>query len=303
MRSNALVLGAIVAAIAATRVSAQELPLPPLRGSEQGVTPAFEGWYDAADGSHIMYFGYNNRNAEEVVEVPLGENNFIEPAAFDGDQPTKFEPGRDWGVFGIRVPADFSSDERVYWNIVVHGKTYRVPGHLDPNWKTDAAGGGASDAFPAELTAAGATGAGPMGVTAPQTLHARVGQGVDLTVGVKTHGAANSGLAAAFGAVGGGADALADQAASANVDPEVIAAMMGGGQNVTWFKHRGPGNVTFSSPTGRVSGKEGEASTVATFDKAGDYVVRARVVGGDMPTSGHAQCCWSNAYFRVSVTQ
>lgn len=302
MRSYALLLGAIVAATAATRVSAQELPLPPLRGSEQGVTPAYEGWYDAADGSHIMYFGYNNRNAEEVVEIPLGENNFIEPAEFNGDQPTEFEPGRDWGVFGVRVPADFPPDGKVYWNLVIHGRTYRIPGHLDPNWRTDASGGGASNAFPAELTAGGAKGSGPMGVTAPRTLQARVGQGVDLTVGIKTHGAANSGLAAAFGAVGG-ADVLADQAASANVDPEVIAAMMGGGQNVTWFKHRGPGTVTFSSPGDRVTGEQGEVSTVATFDTPGDYVVRARVVGGDMPTSGHAQCCWSNAYFRVSVTQ
>lgn len=302
MRTKVVTLGVTLAAIAATGAGAQELPLPPLRGSEQGVTPAYEGWYDAPDGSHVLYFGYNNRNAEEVVEIPIGENNFIEPAQFDGAQPTEFEPGRDWGVFGIRVPADFPTDERVYWNLVVHGRTYRVPGHLDPNWKTDAAGGGASDAFPAELTAAGATGAGPMGVTAPQTLHGRVGQGVELTVGVKQRGAANSGLAAAFGAVGG-VDALADQAASANVDPDVIAAMMGGGQNVTWFKHQGPGDVTFSSPTGRVSGPEGEVTTVATFDAPGDYVIRARVVGGDMPTSGHAQCCWSNAYFRVSVTQ
>jgi hypothetical protein len=321
MRSTLLALGALVA-VGAAGVQAQDLPLAPLLGSGDGVTPAFEGWYDAGDGSYIIYFGYNNRNANQAVDVPLGENNFIEPAQYDGDQPTHFEPRRDWGVFGIRVPATMSPDAKIYWNIVVRGKTYRVPGHLKPDWKTDALGGNASDAMPPIMTAGGAEGAGPFGVTSPETLRTRVGQGLELSVGVTRRGAAGGGLLAAFGALSGGApdaaagggapadaqaagDAPADAPAASQfggADPDQLAAMMGaGGMRATWFKHQGPGSVTFSQNGERVP-EDAPATTVATFDTPGDYVVRVRATEADMATEGHSQCCWSNAFLRVSVT-
>ena len=168
MRSPAVVLVAVALAVAsAPNVAAQKLPLALLRGADQGVWPAFEGWNDNQDGAHTLYFGYYNRNADEVIEIPLGENNFIEPAQFDGDQPTHFEPSRDWGVFGIRVPADYPPQNRIYWNLVVDGKTYRVPGHLSTDWKTDALGGGAGGNVPPVLSFGSAEASGPMGVTAP----------------------------------------------------------------------------------------------------------------------------------------
>ena len=37
-------------------------------------------------------FGYSNLNREEIVEIPLGPDNFIEPKEFDGRQPTSFPP-------------------------------------------------------------------------------------------------------------------------------------------------------------------------------------------------------------------
>ncbi|HET9948506.1 MAG TPA: hypothetical protein VFQ22_06270, partial [Longimicrobiales bacterium] len=140
MRYAACALACTLAAAApaASSAVAQELPLAPLRGEGQPVWPAYEGWYEAPDGTKILYFGYQNRNAETALDIPLGERNFIEPKEFDGAQPTWFAPGRDWGVFGIRVPADFPSEQKIYWNLVIDGRTYRVPGHTRPDWKTDA---------------------------------------------------------------------------------------------------------------------------------------------------------------------
>ncbi len=63
----------LTAALTTSPASAQDLPLAPVRGSAQGVWPVFEGWYDNQDGTYVIYFGYQNRNAEEVVEIPLGE--------------------------------------------------------------------------------------------------------------------------------------------------------------------------------------------------------------------------------------
>ena len=92
------------------------------------VTPAFEGWYINPDGSFTLSFGYYNRNFEEVVEIPLGFENRIEPAEYDGIQPTYFENRRQWGVFGVRVPADFG-DGRVEWTLWIRGQEFMVPGH------------------------------------------------------------------------------------------------------------------------------------------------------------------------------
>ena len=66
---------------------AAELPLP-LKSARGGtVTPSFEGWYRNPDGSFTLSFGYFNRNTEEIVEIPIGPDNFIEPGDPDQGQP------------------------------------------------------------------------------------------------------------------------------------------------------------------------------------------------------------------------
>ena len=59
MLSSALFLAAVVltATLAPELAFTQDLPLAPLRGTDQGVWPAYEGWYDNQDGSYIVYFG------------------------------------------------------------------------------------------------------------------------------------------------------------------------------------------------------------------------------------------------------
>jgi hypothetical protein len=276
LAAAALLLGAFV-----QPTPAQELPLAPVRGADQGVWPVFEGWYDNGDGTYTIYFGFHNENADEVVDIPLGENNFIEPAQYDGGQPTSFPPLRDWGVFGINVPSTLSSDAKIYWTLVTDGKAHRIPGHLQPEWKTDALGGGAMGNTPPVLSFGSVSGSGPAGVSAAP-VRATVGRPVRLSVHASDEAGEGPDLAALF--LGGGEE---------------------GGPRVTldWLKHQGPGEVRFDPPSGRVLATGGELATMATFSEPGEYVVRVRATDGPLDMSGHAQCCWSNGYVPVTVTR
>ncbi len=86
----------------------QRLPIEPFRQFGSSVTPAFEGWHDNPDGSRVFLIGYLNRNSEQPLDVPIGPNNRIEPGGPDLGQPTHFLPGRQWGMFTITVPKEFT---------------------------------------------------------------------------------------------------------------------------------------------------------------------------------------------------
>lgn len=264
---------------AAASQNSTQMPLAPVRASGQTVTPAFEGWYPNPDGTYSLSFGYYNRNTEEVVEIPLGKDNFIEPADLDGNQPTHFRPRRHWGVFAVTVPADFG-DGRVVWTLKVRGETFAIPGHLAVEWKIDALAGeaGSGNTPPVlKFDADGPAGAGPRGITGSAAT-AKVGVPLDVSVWAADDGRPDTSVAG------------------------------GGRQNVpvtlTWFKHQGPGEVSFSEPTGRVPIEGGSMTTAATFSAEGDYVLRVRANDASgVSGAGHAQCCWTNGFVKVSVTR
>ena len=80
------------------------------------------------DGTTTISFGFINRNTDEDVYIPVGENNYIEPAEFDGMQPTHFPSGRGTGVFTVTLPAD-QSDIDVWWNVKTGAaEVLQVPG-------------------------------------------------------------------------------------------------------------------------------------------------------------------------------
>ena len=106
------VSASLIVACVATNSFAQ-MPLAPHSGKGQTVTPVFEGWYTHPDGTHSLSFGYYNRNVEEVLEIPIGPDNFFEPGPVNRGQPTHFQPRRHWGVFAVTVPADFGYERLV----------------------------------------------------------------------------------------------------------------------------------------------------------------------------------------------
>ena len=96
-------------------------PSAPREGGGSGglpVSPFFEGWYENPDGTFTLSFGFFNRNTEEVLTLPVGPDNFIVPAEYDGVQPTLLTPGRETGVFTVTVPPDFARNgRRVVWTL------------------------------------------------------------------------------------------------------------------------------------------------------------------------------------------
>ena len=93
------------------------------RGSS--VTGAFEGWYRNKDGSISLLVGYFNRNTKQELDIPVGPNNRIEPGGPDQGQPTHFLTSRQWGVFSIKVPADFGA-KKLTWTLVANGQTNTI---------------------------------------------------------------------------------------------------------------------------------------------------------------------------------
>ncbi len=277
---------------AAGLASAQGVPLPvellPLGkdigiSSGQTVTPAYEGWYVDDDGMVALSFGYYNRNTEEVLEIPIGESNQI-LGALDGNpdqgQPTRFEVDRHWGVFTVKIPE--GHDESVVWRLSNQGKTFDIRANLHTDYIIDAIAGDANGNFPPRIsfTEDGDWGHGPGGITSDE-LQARVGTPLELTAWVEDRGEVNPLFAQFFGGDGG---------------PPPIT--------VTWFKQQGPGEASFSESSARVPAEGGAANTEVTFGAPGEYVLRARVTEFTGPaTAGHAQCCWSNGFIKVSVSE
>jgi hypothetical protein len=259
------------------RAQAAQLPIGAVPASGQLVYPVFEGWYRNADGSFSISFGYFNRNGEEVLDIPAGPENFISPGDPNQGQPSHFEPRRHWGVFAVKVPANFAG--QVVWTLKVRGETIAIPGSLHPNWQIDALEGeaGSGNTPPViKLDARGAEGAGPGGITVGP-LDTRVGVPLPVTVWAR------------------------DDAKSASTvagERKVSAPV-----TLRWFKHQGPGMVTFANAAPDVGRSDGKATTTATFSAPGMYVLRVRVNDASgVASAGHAQCCWTNGFVKVNVT-
>ena len=280
MRRYLIAGSALAACVAAALVPVSaQLPFTTPKSSGEAVSPAYEGWYRNTDGTFTLSFGYYNRNAAEVVEVPVGAANFISPGAQNQGQPETFQSGRHWGVFGVKVPANFGQKE-VVWTLSVRGQTYAIPGMLHPNWQIDALEGEAGSGNTPPVLRFGETGpegAGPLGITGPP-VRGRVGEPISLSVWVKDDGKGATSVAA--GARG--------------TPPPITLA---------WFKHQGPGAVQFQPPTGRGLSTGSQIVTAATFSAPGDYMVRVRANDSSVAGAGHAQCCWSNGFVKVTVNR
>lgn len=288
-------------------------PLSPLPEEGNRVAPFFDGWYANPDGTISFSFGYSNLN-KATVEIPLGPDNFIVPKEYDGRQPTSFPMvvpqrrgggantgvagagggggaaggaggggganyARERGAFTVTVPADYKGD--VVWTLRYQGQTLAIPGRTKStayqlSWPM------AMGSVPPLLRFQpdGAAGRGPTGIQGPP-LKAKVGAPLELTVWLTD-------------------DAVHEKEPVA-VKREAVPSM-----NVTWFKHAGPAAapVVFSTPKQPVADAQGKATTTATFQEPGEYVIRVRGDSfGNIDSTPEDQCCWTNGYWKVEVTR
>jgi len=267
--ARAFVVGALTFALALGFVdSATAQHNPQMRRQDKGlgVSPTFEGWYENADGTYTLSFGYFNLNREELLIIEPGPNNQVSPGEADQGQPTVFTPSRSYGVFTVTVPSDFGGDDRVTWTLRAHGQEYAIPGGILDSYETANLYMAAYDRYPPHLVVeeGGEESFGPNGAWA-EPLSIRVGEPLALHV------------------------AAWDQ--------------QGHGVTVRFYRHRGPAEITFSEDAVRIPEEEREATTTATFSEPGAYVVYVRADHSDtrVAAAGLEQCCWTNGYIPVTV--
>jgi hypothetical protein len=265
-RLVAVALGLSIVVLSASPAWAQSFQLAPVPPDGHFVPPWFEGWYHNPDGSFTFSFGYFNRNQRDTLEVPIGPDNYIEPAEFNGMQPTSFPPGRHAGVFTVTVPGDYRGD--VVWYLRTQGQLNRVPGRATaPAYELSTAPMAVGSVAPmVRFDRSGPKGWGPSGIESPP-LQARVGTPLQLTIWA------------------------VDESIRERFAPMTI----------NWYKHQGPGKVAFTDAS-ETPDEEGRATALASFSAPGEYIVRVRVDNFRAPDSTPAdQCCWTNGYFRVNV--
>src|SRR5215469_671637 len=276
-------LAITLVACAAIATAADILPAAPHHDSGDSITPAYEGWFPNSDGTFSILLGYYNRNLKEVLEIPVGSNNRIEPGGPDRGQPTHFLPGRQWGLFTVTVPKDFGTKKGT-WTLTANGVTTTIPFSLDPNWIISPLVDATNNTPPfISFGTREPLVQGPRPNSVERT--ASLNTPVPLTVWV------------------------ADDAKVPPGTPSRLAKATP--VSVAWSKFRGPGLVTFSPERPAVEADNwnppapavfaGKATTSVTFSEQGEYVLR--VVANDVSGDGGRgfQCCWTNAFVNVTV--
>ena len=242
-------------AVLATAAAAQEVEILDTQiqyNRGQNVAPLYEGWIRNPDGTIDMWFGYLNKNYEEVLHVPVGPANSIQPGGPDRGQPTVFVPRRRRGgavgrrenyVFRVTVPADFGEENEVVWTVTANGMTDRAVGTL-------------LDLYALEGPPEGNT--PPTTRLAADRTSVTTGGTVTLTATIGDDGLPESGR---------------------------------GRASIRWQRYRGPGAVTFDPPRSSFPAAAGavanyEISTRTTFTEPGTYVLRVAANDGDLNPAG-----------------
>lgn len=262
--------------VTAAPIGAQ-LPGEPLKDAGQSVYPAFEGWYENADGSYSLLLGYFNRNLKQELDIPIGADNQIMPGGPDLGQPTHFMPRRGWGVLVVRVPKDFG-DRKITWTLGANGTRVSIAFGLTKGYQIEPLRDAGIGNTPPTLSFGpdGPSVQGPPpALDAAPVIQAAVGQPVPITVHATD-------------------DAVRQTQVRFSAEPRPPARL-----TVSLSPYRAPGRVVIAEPAPRVV--NGQATTSATFDAPGNYVLRAE--GNDDSGVGGSgfQCCWTTAYVRVTV--
>ena len=299
-------LGLLVAVVVPTQAQQPPPRLLTLH-AETGLAtiPIMEGWFPNEDGSVTISFGFHNRNKDDLVKIPLGVNNYIEPAEFNGMQPTHFDSGRHIGVFSVTLPAD-RRGESIWWYLrTENGDLLKVPGRAtSAAYELDRRPRPQGSVQPvAWFVEGGEKATGVEGMIADKADSVSVGTPVTLMA------------------------SASDPSVRDSSDPRFEKPIS---LRLHWFKHQGPGDVEFtrheSTPEPEVDEErnqqiparfrrppgpnvvtldegKGTAKITATFSAPGEYLIRILVENWRAPDSSSGdQCCWTNIYQRVTVT-
>jgi hypothetical protein len=252
-----------------------------IRAGGRPIVPIFEGWFQNPDSSYMLSFSYISMNLEEDMFIPVGPDNFLEPAEFNGEQPTYFRPihrviRRPWNIFMVRVPKDFG-DRRVTWTLRNHGETYTVPGHITrqdyiietPIAPARAASHNNGAYAPRMRFDPNAEWAwGLAGVH--HTMSARVGQPLEIPVYVNAGETTSGGAEVSW---------------------------------LWWIQYSGPARVEFSEEEVEIplTNREGVGRTQVTFSEPGEYVLLVNSIE-TLRNSHEYHCCWTNGWVTVNVS-
>ena len=233
------------------------------------------------DGTRYALFGYSNRNLEEIVEIPIGPDNYVAPGPPDQGQPTRLYPGMYYGVFAAALPKDQPTTE-VTWTLTAHGQTLSIPASLDvlyvisPQRENGTAYPGNTPPV-LKFDPTGASAQGPHGIVVSRT--ATVSRPLTLDVWVT-----DDGLPPPPRREG---RAPAARRAPSRQDPQGLA--------LSWQVYRGTGAATFSDQAPAV--EQGKAHTTVTFSAPGDYMLHLLAIDSRSAN----RCCWTNGYVQVTV--
>ena len=285
----------VAALLGGTLVMAQGtlLPSTPKKAFGASISPAYDGWYDNADGTHTFLIGYYNRNWADEVDVPIGPNNRFEPGDPDRGQPTHFLPNRGFGMFTITVPKTTPPTEKLWWVVTVNGVTQRVPFHMSPDYNitpqqaSEESPGGKHNRPPVlRFSENGPAIQNPQAsVASALPREAVAGQPMRLDFWIEDDGLYSSG-------------------SNAPVRPDEPMA------ELVVSKYRGPGRVTVAKDhhklttiKGGTPGQPyaGKTSTTATFSEPGEYLLHVTVNDLSGPGGGATGCCWTTSLIRVTV--
>ena len=246
--------------------------------SGQNIVAAYEGWRQHSDGTYELIFGYFNRNADEMLDVPVGPDNNVEPGGPDLGQPTRFFPSRNRYVFSVTVPQEFGTNE-VVWTLTTKGKTERAYATLLPEYAIDTRIMMLDGGSVGRLLGNETENSAPV-VTVEGDLQraTRVGEPLSLTLFAHDDGIPNRG--------GRGRRPV----------------IWGGGLRAGWYVYRGSGTVTFEpeqlavypdrNRASRAPGwtpqplpDDGRYDARAIFSAPGTYVLRAIAHDGGLGTT------------------
>ena len=258
------VLWLLVTVVAMSGASSQSAPsLKTLSGDT--VQPAFEGWERNPDGTYNMWFGYFNLNWAQELNIPVGPKNNIQPGGLDRGQPEFFHTGernrRQMFAFKVVVPANWPKDGDLVWTLTTNGSTLKAFASLRPDYMVDvnvisANRGAQRDTDPVNKNTP------PTIIEAPKDQTVPIGTPLPLKMAVTDDG-----------------NPKPRREFDRGVDGTTHLRQL---LRISWFQWRGPGRVKFdpesipvTNAAGATSRDGGSATTTATFDKPGKYVLMA----------------------------